>query len=127
MSGDGSFTCSADRLVTYAQISCTVRRSRARRENHLMRVTVRVHPASKRSSVGGRYGDSDPPVLVVRVAAPATDGRANDAVLDAMAAAFRVPRRAVRLVSGMRSRTKVVEVQGADPAVLAALVEVPGS
>jgi uncharacterized protein len=35
-----------------------------------------------------------------------------------VAAAFAVPRREVTLVAGASSRTKIVEVAGADPAVL---------
>lgn len=90
-----------------------------------MRVSVRVYPAAKRPSVGGRYGSSEPPVLVVRVAAPAVDGKANDAVLESVATAFGVPRRSARIVSGARSRTKVVEIEGADPNVLTTLVAAP--
>jgi uncharacterized protein YggU (UPF0235/DUF167 family) len=76
--------------------------------------------------VGGRYGSSDPPVLVVRVAAPAADGAANEAVLRALAHAFGISRRDARIVSGTRNRNKVVELDGADPAILAGLVATPG-
>jgi hypothetical protein len=34
-----------------------------------LRVTVRVQPGASRAKVGGRYGDGEPPVLVVKVAA----------------------------------------------------------
>ena len=56
--------------------------------------------------------------LVVRVSAPAVDGRATAAALSALADAFGVRRRAVTLVTGATSRTKIVEVAGADPADL---------
>jgi uncharacterized protein YggU (UPF0235/DUF167 family) len=46
------------------------------------------------------------------------DGRATDAALSAIAAAFGVRRRAVTLVAGARNRTKIVDVTGADPADL---------
>jgi uncharacterized protein YggU (UPF0235/DUF167 family) len=68
--------------------------------------------------VGGRYGDA----LEVRVAAPAVDGRATEATLQALCRAFAVPRGAVRLVSGATSRTKVVEVDGGDPTTLRRLL-----
>jgi uncharacterized protein len=55
-----------------------------------MRVNVRVYPGARRTTVGGRYGTSEPPILIVRVGAPATGGRANAAVIDAMAIAFAV-------------------------------------
>ena len=56
--------------------------------------------------------------LVVRVSAPAVDGRATAAALSAIADAFGVRRRAVTLVAGATSRTKIVDVAGADPADL---------
>ena len=79
-----------------------------------MRVTVRVRPGSARPGVGGEHDGA----LVVRVSAPAVDGRATEAALSAIAAAFGVRRRAVTLVTGATSRTKIVEVAGADPADL---------
>lgn len=79
-----------------------------------MRITIRVRPGSARQSVGGSHDGA----LVVRVSAPAVDGRATAAALAAIAAAFGVRARAVHLVAGATSRTKVVEVDGADPAVL---------
>jgi uncharacterized protein len=79
-----------------------------------MRVSIRVRPGSARTAVGGEYGGA----LVVRVTAPAVDGRATEAALNAVAGAFGVRRREVTLISGAASRTKVVEVGGADQAVL---------
>jgi len=64
--------------------------------------------------------------LVVRVSAPAVDGRATAAALAAVAAAFGVRPQAVRLVTGATSRTKVVEVDGADEAALDRLLGGPG-
>jgi len=66
--------------------------------------------------VGGSYGDSR--TLLVRVAARAVDGRATEAALRALAGAFAVGLPSVRLVSGPRARTKIVEVAG-DEEVLA--------
>jgi uncharacterized protein YggU (UPF0235/DUF167 family) len=87
-----------------------------------VRLTVRAYPSAKRAGVGGRYGSDEPPVLIVRVTAPAVDGKANEAVLRAVAAAVGVPRRSAWIVSGAESRTKVVELDGADPQALAALL-----
>lgn len=86
-----------------------------------MRFTVRVYPNSRVSVAGGRYGDTEPPVLVVRFDAPAVEGKANDAVVAVLADALGLKRGQVRIVSGERGRTKVVEVEGADPAALARL------
>jgi hypothetical protein len=46
------------------------------------------------------------------------DGQATAAALAALAAAFGVRRGAVTLVAGAASRRKIVDVTGADPAVL---------
>jgi hypothetical protein len=58
--------------------------------------------------VGGSHGEA----LVVRVGERAVDGRATEAALAAVARAFGVPRRAVTLVTGARSRAKVVDIDG---------------
>jgi uncharacterized protein YggU (UPF0235/DUF167 family) len=88
-----------------------------------VRIAVRVQPGASRTVVGGQYGTSDPPVLLVRVTERAVDGRANRACEAAIAAALGVPRRGVRIVVGESSRSKVVEVDGADPAAVRALLQ----
>lgn len=87
-----------------------------------VRILVRVYPGAPANKVGGRYGDSEPPVLIVRVAARAVDGKANVATVTALAGALGVPRGLVRIVTGQRVRTKVVEVESAKPGVVAALL-----
>lgn len=79
-----------------------------------MRLTVWVRPGSAHPGVGGEHDGA----LVVRVTARAVDGRATAAALAAIADAFGVRRHAVTLVAGAASRKKIVEVTGADPAVL---------
>jgi uncharacterized protein (TIGR00251 family) len=67
-----------------------------------------VQPGAKRSEVVGLHGER----LKIRVAAPALDGRANDALIAFVTEALRVPRRDVSLVSGERSRDKLIAVAG---------------
>jgi uncharacterized protein YggU (UPF0235/DUF167 family) len=83
-----------------------------------VRVTLRVRPGAGRTRVGGSHDGA----LVVRVSAPAVDGRATEAALRAVADAFGVRRSAVTLVTGATSRTKVAEVDGGDPGVLRRLL-----
>ncbi len=85
----------------------------------MVRVTIRVRPGSTRPGVGGEHDGA----LVVRVSARAVDGQATAAALAALAAAFGVRGPAVTLVAGASSRTKVVEVAGADPVVLDRLLQ----
>jgi len=82
----------------------------------VVRITLRVRPGSARPGVGGKHDGA----LVVRVSERAADGRATAAAMAAVAAAFGVRRHAVTLVAGASSRTKtkVVDVAGADPAAL---------
>ncbi len=87
-----------------------------------MRVTIRVRPGAGRTHVGGEHAGA----LLVRVGAPAVDGRATEAALAAVATAFGVRRRAVTLVTGATSRTKVIDVAGADQAALDRLLGAAG-
>jgi len=80
----------------------------------VVRITVWVRPGSPRPGVGGEHDGA----LVVRVSARAVEGKATAAALAAVAAAFGVRRQAVTLVAGATSRRKIVDVPGADPAVL---------
>jgi uncharacterized protein (TIGR00251 family) len=73
-----------------------------------MRLAIRVRPRSSTPKVGGEHDGA----LVVRVAAAPVDGKANTAVATAVAKAFGVPARQVRLVSGARSANKLLEVDG---------------
>jgi uncharacterized protein YggU (UPF0235/DUF167 family) len=77
-------------------------------------MTIWVRPGAAHPGVGSEHGGA----LVVRVSARATGGQATAAALAAVAAAFGVPRSAVTLVAGAASRTKIVDVAGADQAVM---------
>ena len=83
-----------------------------------MRISVWVRPGSARPGVGGERSGA----LVVRVSARAVGGQATEAALAAVAAAFGLRRRAVTLIAGASSRAKVLEVEGADPAMLSRLL-----
>jgi uncharacterized protein (TIGR00251 family) len=78
-----------------------------------LRFAVRVKPGARRDEVGGRWDGGSGAALVVAVTAAAVEGKANDAVRAALAAAFGVRRRDVRIVSGERGRDKLVELHDA--------------
>lgn len=92
------------------------------RHSGQVRVLVHVSTRASRPGVGGRYGDAEPAVLSVRVSAPAVDGRANEAVVRALADALGVSRSAVRILRGATARTKLVEVEGGDEQELGRLL-----
>ena len=74
----------------------------------MARITVKVHPRAKRSAHAGRHGDA----WKLDLAAPPVDGKANDECIRFFAELAHVPRARVRIVTGLTSRTKVVDIEG---------------
>jgi uncharacterized protein (TIGR00251 family) len=70
-----------------------------------MRIQVKVKPNSRSEEVS-REGD----IFVVKVKEPPREGKANQAVISLLAEHFGVPRSQVRILSGFRSKNKVIEV-----------------
>jgi uncharacterized protein len=71
-----------------------------------MRIIVTVIPRARRPHVEPLEDGG----LRVAVTAPPHEGRANAAVIAALAEHFHVPRSRVRIVRGETSRRKVVEI-----------------
>lgn len=67
---------------------------------------MRVIPRARRAGIEPLADGS----LKVKVTAPAEGGRANDAVIEALAKYFDVPARAVMIVRGHASRQKLIEI-----------------
>ena len=68
-------------------------------------------PGAAKPGVVGRHGEA----WKVRVAAAPERGKANEAVLELLAATLAVPRASLTLVSGGSSRDKIVELSGIPP------------
>ena len=79
-------------------------------------IAVRVIPRAGRSGVAGTRGNA----LLVRLQAPPVEGAANEELIEVLARALQVPKRAVSIVAGDRSRQKRVQVAGIDAATAAA-------
>ncbi len=69
---------------------------------------MKAIPNARRTEIVGWRGAD----LKVKVQAPALDGRANEALCDAIARELGIRGSAVTLVRGAASRTKLVEVRG---------------
>jgi uncharacterized protein (TIGR00251 family) len=73
---------------------------------------VRVHaqPGARRTEIAGLHGDA----LKIRIAAPALEDRANEALVAFVAARLGIAQRNVTLASGAKSREKRLEIRGTD-------------
>jgi uncharacterized protein len=71
-------------------------------------VAVRVQPRASRDEVVGEMDGA----LKVRLQAPAVENRANEALCEYLAALLKMPKSAVRILSGDRSRIKRLEIRG---------------
>ena len=77
-------------------------------------LALKAIPNAPRNEVVGWLGDA----LKVKVHAPALEGRANDELCEFLADRLQLPRRAVTLARGDKSRQKVIRISGLDlPAV----------
>lgn len=74
-----------------------------------MRFEIRVKTGAKEASVGGSWGVRQ--CLVVTVPDQAHGGKANKAVIRAIANALDVPRKVVTIVHGHKSQTKLIEIE----------------
>lgn len=78
-------------------------------------IDIRVIPRAAKSGLAGTRDGA----LLVRLNAPPVEGAANAELLAVLAEAFGVPKRAVALVSGERSRSKRVRIVGLSAAEVA--------
>ena len=72
------------------------------------RLAIKAIPNAPRNAVAGWLGDT----LKVKVHAPALEGRANEALCEFLAEELGLPKRAVTLAHGDKSRQKIVRIAG---------------
>jgi len=71
-------------------------------------LALKAIPNAPRNEVAGWLGDA----LKVKVHAPALEGRANDELCEFLADQLRLPRRAVMVARGGKSRQKLLRIDG---------------
>ena len=71
-----------------------------------MKISVKVKPRSKNDSVER----VSPGELIVRVKAPAIEGRANDAVIKMVSVYLNIPKSRIEIVRGIKGRSKLLEI-----------------
>jgi uncharacterized protein (TIGR00251 family) len=84
---------------------------------------VRVQPRASHEAIEGEWQTA----LKVRLTAPPVDDKANQALRRLLAARLNVPLAAVRILSGERSRTKRVAVEGVSAAQVRSLLVAAGA
>jgi len=67
-----------------------------------------VQPRAARSEIVGMHGEA----IKIRLTSPPVDDAANEELIALLARELGITRGAVRIVSGARARSKVVEVVG---------------
>lgn len=80
------------------------------------RFRVRVQPRASRTEIAGEFDGA----LRVRIAAPPVDNAANDELTRFLARRLGCARGDLRIVTGSTGRTKIIEIDGLDPAAVAA-------
>ena len=73
-----------------------------------MILEIHVQPGARRSEFAGQHGER----IKIRLAAPAVENKANEALIAFLAEHYRVPRSRVRIAAGLRSRQKRVVIDG---------------
>jgi hypothetical protein len=72
------------------------------------RITLKVQPRAKATRIAGKMENA----YRLQLAAPPVDGKANDECIAFLAQVAGVPKSHVRIVSGLTSRMKIVEING---------------
>ena len=83
------------------------------------RICVYVQPGASKTQIAGMHDG----LIKVRVAAPPVEGAANQALVEFLAKRLRVPKSRVRVVSGLTSRRKVLEIEGVSQDAIAASLQ----
>lgn len=87
------------------------------RSGDVVSFSVRVQPRASRNEIGGEWLGA----LKVRLTAPPIDDRANEALVRLFAERLNVPLAAVNIATGVRGRSKRIEIRGVTPEQIVAL------
>jgi len=71
-----------------------------------MKITVKVKPNSAKQSI--KLEDD---VYTVSINSPPVEGKANEELTEVLADYFNIPRSRIRIISGHKSRIKIVDIK----------------
>ena len=72
-----------------------------------MKLTVLVKPNAKEDTVQ-KLSDTE---FLIRVKAPARDGKANEAVVNILSEFLNIPKSNIKIISGFKGKRKIVEIK----------------
>ena len=81
---------------------------RLREYGSYLEVAIIVQPRSGRNEAAGLYQGS----LKIRVTSPPVANAANKAVIEFFASRLKIPKARMKIVSGQRSRAKILRIEG---------------
>jgi uncharacterized protein (TIGR00251 family) len=82
------------------------------------RIKVYVQARASKTVIVGMHGDA----VHVRLAAPPVDNAANEALVALVATRLGIARRQVRIVAGVASRRKMIEIEGVSAETASAML-----
>jgi uncharacterized protein (TIGR00251 family) len=71
---------------------------------------IKVEPRSSRKGISGVVGDA----IKIKLNAPPVGGAANEELIEVLSEEFGIKKTSIRILRGMSSRNKVVEIEGVD-------------
>ena len=71
---------------------------------------IKVEPRSSRKGISGLMGDA----IKIRVNAPPAGGAANEELIEVLSEEFGIKKTSIKILRGISSRNKVVEIEGVD-------------
>ncbi len=86
-------------------------------------LTVRLTPKAGRARIDGVRATPGGTALAIAVTAPPEDGKANAALIALLAKALHLPKSALHLTHGGKSRNKTVTIDGAPEELMSKLTE----
>lgn len=73
-------------------------------------IDVKVEPRSSKKGITGVLGD----ILKVKLTAPPVEGEANEQLIEVISEATGIRKSRIRIIRGLSSKKKVVEIKGVE-------------
>lgn len=87
-------------------------------QNNVFRITVKVKPKSSKQKIIL----CDDGSLKVHLHSPPEDGKANEELIAYLAEILRISRTAININSGLKSKTKILELSGINKKIFNSLI-----